>query len=292
MNTFERPTLTPTQFKLFADLIYEISGIRFQEAKNYFLASKVDLRRKALGLNSADEYYNKLKIKPKSDPEFNLLLNEVTINETFFYRNLPQLETYNKQVLSDIITKKRQKGSKKIRIWSAACSTGDEAFTSIIDMLEKGLHNEFQIEIVGTDISQKALKTANEGIYKKYAIRNISSGLLNKYFTAKDEYNYKISDSLRKYVTFKFCNLISTPCTESLGKFDIIFCRNVLIYFDRESREKVLQNIYNNLNDDGYLLVGHSENLYAERHLFENCKDKLQALAYTKAPKGTPKPKY
>tara|TARA_Y100001960_G_C14754227_1_gene870297 strand:- start:805 stop:1677 length:873 start_codon:yes stop_codon:yes gene_type:complete len=285
----DRPSLTTTQFKLFADYIYTISGIRFQESKNYFLASKLDLRKKELGLNSIDEYYSYLQRQGKMSKEVELLLNEVTINETFFYRNTQQLDSYNKDILMDILAKKRAKGDRKLRIWSAASSTGDEAYTLIIDMLEKNLHREFTIEIVGTDISQKALAVAKEGTYKKYAIRNIPPMLLRKHFSIVDEYTYKLSDEIKKFATFKHCNLSDATNCRILGKFDIVFCRNVLIYFDRESREQVLTNIYNNLNDDGFLLVGHSENLYAERHLFESCKDKLQALAYRKAPKGTEK---
>jgi chemotaxis protein methyltransferase CheR len=290
MTFAERPSLTATQFKLFADFIYSISGIRFQETKNYFLASKLDTRKKELNLNTLDDYYNFLKQQGKFSKEIELLLNEITINETFFYRNIQQLDSYNKDILMDVIAKKRAKGDKKIRIWSAASSTGDEAYTLIIDMLEKNLHREFSIEVNGTDISQKALSVAKDGIYKKYAIRNIPENLLKKHFSIIDEYTYKLSDDIKNYAIFKHCNLSDSMACRVLGKFDIVFCRNVLIYFDRESREQVLTNIYNNLNDDGFLLVGHSENLYAERHLFESCKDKLQALAYKKAPKGTEKP--
>lgn len=289
MTLLDRPSLTTTQFKLFADFIYSISGIRFQESKNYFLASKLDLRRKELEIGSIDEYYRYVTTQGKYSKEIELLLNEVTINETFFYRNIQQLDSYNKDILMDILAKKRAKGDRRLRIWSAASSTGDEAYTLIIDMLEKNLSREFSIEIVGTDISQKALGVAKVGSYKKYAIRNIPDAQLRKHFSIVDEYTYQLSDEIKKFATFKHCNLSDDIACRALGKFDIIFCRNVLIYFDRESREKVLTNIYNNLNDDGFLLVGHSENLYAERHLFESCKDKLQALAYRKAPKGTEK---
>lgn len=289
MTPLDRPSLTSTQFKNFADFIYDISGIRFQEAKNYFLASKLDMRKKDLNMSSLDEYYNFITKQPKMSREIELLLNEITINETFFYRNTAQLDSYNKDILMDIIAQKRAKGDKRLRIWSAASSTGDEAYTLIMDMLEKNLHREFTIEIVGTDISQKALSVAKEGVYKKYAIRNIPPHLLRKHFTILDEHNYKLSDEIKRYGTFKHCNLSDAMNCRALGKFDIVFCRNVLIYFDRESREQVLTNIYNNMNDNAFLLVGHSENLYAERHLFEICKDKLQALAYKKAPKGTEK---
>lgn len=291
MTPLERPTLTNTQFKFFSDFIYDISGIRFQESKNYFLASKLDIRRKDLDLSSFDEYYNFASKQPKSSKEIELLLNEVTINETFFYRNTAQLDSYNKDILAEVINNKRKKGDKRLRIWSAASSTGDEAYTLIMDMIEKNLHKEFNIEIMGTDISQKALGVAKEGVYKKYAIRNIPDNTLRKYFTIVDEANYKIKEDVKSLAKFKHCNLSDSLNCRVLGKFDIVFCRNVLIYFDRESREKVLTNIYNNMNDDSFLLVGHSENLYAERHLFEMCKDKLQALAYKKAPKGTEKSK-
>lgn len=292
MSIIERPSLTPSQFSRFADIIYKISGIRFQESKAYFLASKLDLRQKSLGLTTVDGYYDYLIGQAPRSKEFDLLLNEVTINETFFYRNQSQIDIFNNQILKEVMENKRKKADRKIRIWSAASSTGDEAYTIAIDFLEKGFHKEFNLEIVGTDISHKALEIAKNGVYKKYSIRNIPTHILTKYFNVVDEYNYELKDEIKKYVTFKHCNLSDAIVCKSLNKFDITFCRNVLIYFDRESREKVLQNIYNNLNDDGYLLVGHSENLYAERHLFINCKDKLEALAYVKAPKGTEKAKF
>lgn len=284
----QRKTIQQDLFVKFVDLIYEISGIRFTDAKMYFLASKLDNRVQANGLDGYEAYYRFLlqpSSKIKEHPE---LLNEITINETFFFRNQPQLDAFAQEILKPMLAKRRQEGKMTLRIWSCAASTGDEAYTTALQLMQMEEASGFRIEIIGTDICPNAIKQAKDGVYKRYAVRNIPPALLQRYFT-EDNGNFYISDEIKRRVRFTEGNLMDSAKVRMLGKFDIAFCRNVLIYFDNASKEKVLTNINHALNDDGILLVGHSENLYSHRHLFKANKDSMNALAYHKAPPGTAK---
>ncbi len=285
-----RPTLTPDQFKRFCDFIYQIAGIRFSESKSYFLASKLENRRLALGLSSIEDYYQYLQRPASRNSEYPLLMDEVTINETFFFRNQPQLEAFAEQVLTPLLVTRRAQGRMTIRIWSAACSTGDELYTLVLQILNMDRAKDFKFEFIGTDICRDAVEKARAAVYKKYAVRNIPENMMVQHFTT-DETNgtYTLKPETRAYAKFGECNLMEGGKIHSLGKFDIVFLRNVLIYFDDRSKEQVLMNIANVMNDDGYLIVGHSENLYSQRHIFASCPDKSAAIAYQKAPPGTPK---
>lgn len=284
----QRKTIPHDLFNKFVEVIYQISGIRFTEAKMYFLASKLDNRVQANGLDGYEAYYNFLlspSAKVKEHPE---LLNEITINETFFFRNQPQLDAFEMDVLKPMLAKRRQQGRMTLRIWSCAASTGDEAYTTALQLMQMDEAAGFRIEIIGTDICPNAIAQAKSGQYKRYAVRNIPPALLQRYFV-EQEGTYSISDEIKRRVRFTESNLMDSAKVRMLGKFDIAFCRNVLIYFDNASKEQVLSNIHSALNEDGVLLVGHSENLYSHRHLFKADKSNMSALAYHKAPPGSAK---
>jgi chemotaxis protein methyltransferase CheR len=276
-------TLSGDLFTKYADFVYQISGMRFNEAKAYYLSSKVTTRMQALVMANYEEYYRFLQTAQAKASEHTLLMNEVTINETFFFRNQPQLKDFEEYVLKPVLAAKRAQGKNKIRIWSCAASTGDEAYTTAFQCMGLPEAQSFSIEIIGTDISRQAINKAQEGIYTKYAIRNIPQDLMQRCFaySEKDD-NYHINDEIKRMVKFQEGNLMDTNRIRMQGQFDIIFCRNVLIYFDDESKIKVLNNISSALLDTGYLLVGHSENLYPQRDIFRQCKDMGQSLAYQK----------
>lgn len=276
-------------FNRFVDLVYQISGIRFTSAKAYFLSSKLDLRRKAFGLQTLEDYYRFLQQPHAKTTEYPLLLNEITINETFFYRNQPQLTAFETQILQPMIAEKRKNRDLSLRFLSAACSTGDEPYTFALQLESTGIARDFKVDIVGADISRRALDSAKAGVFSKYAIRNIPPPQLQRFFTPSENDTHTINPDIRKKVTFTEGNLQDGTRLRTLGKFDIIFCRNVLIYFDEKSKEQVLMNLASLLNDTGYLLLGHSENIYSQRHIFKQVKEKMAALAYQKAPPGTPK---
>lgn len=286
----EVPTLDAAMFKNFSDFIYKISGIRFAENKSYFLSSKIKNRMDALGMSSLQEYFTFLQSPMSHTSEHPLLVDEITINETFFFRNQPQLEAFERDVLKPMLEKRRSQGINRIRMWSCAASTGDEAYTMALQLVDMPEARGFQFEIIGTDICRSAVATAQKAEYRKYAIRNIPQDMLKRYFTEDATgTKWNLNDEIKQFVRFQESNLMDEQRIRMLGKFDIAFCRNVLIYFDDVSKEKVLMNIYSALNDDGILLAGHSENLYPQRHIFKQSPELGQAMAYNKAPAGTQK---
>lgn len=280
-------------FNKFSDFIYKISGIRFQYAKNYFLSSKLQKRYEVLGLKGFAEYLQYLQSPTAKQTEYHKLMDEVTINETFFFRNQPQLELFEKEFLIPLLRKRKLEGKNKLRFWSCASSTGDEAYTMALQLLSLPEARGMQFEIIGTDICRDAIDKANKGEYRKYGIRNIPLDMLAKHFiTSTDGHIHTLKEDVKRMVRFQECNLMDADRIRMLGKFDFAFCRNVLIYFDEESKEKALKNIYNSIVEDGYLIAGHSENLYSHRHIFQAVKEHSQAHAYTKAPPGTEKSRF
>lgn len=289
-----RPQLSEALFHKFATLIYDLSGMRFELNKSYFIASKIDLRIQALGLKGFEAYLAYLE-SPSGRSEYGFLIDEVTINETFFFRHEPQLQAFRDEILMPLVFARRTQRQMRFRILSAASSTGDELYTIALMLKDMGLvGKDIVFELIGTDICHDALEKARAGIYRKYNIRNVPPSMLNQYFehipgatTGSESWNLK--PEIKQMCRFMEGNLMDTIRTSALGKFDIIFCRNVLIYFDETSKEKVVRNLSGLLNDDGYILLGHSENIYSQRHILRPDKVHTNAIAYTKAPPGTPK---
>lgn len=285
--TTERPQLNDTMFTRFSDLIYTLSGIRFQQNKAYFLSSKLQNRCTNLGLSTFEEYFQYLE-SPSGRTEYGYLVDEITINETFFFRHQPQLDAFKHEVLMPLTFAKKTKRQTKIRIWSCAASTGDELYTLALMALDAGLTKDFDFEFIGTDICHDALQKARAGVYKQYAIRNIPPAMLQKYFTEDvAARTFILADEVKNMVKFQECNLMDKTRVSVIGKFDVAFCRNVLIYFDEPSKAMALQNIYNQLEEEGVLLLGHSENIYSQRHIFKQDKNRTAAIAYSKQPPGT-----
>ena len=283
-----RPTISNALFAKYVEFIYGQTGIKFEESKNYFIASKVGRRCEAVGINTPEEYFEYITTGPQRRTELPFFIDSITIHETFFFRNEPQIAAFERDILTPLVNAKRAGTDKRIRIWSAACSTGDEVYTTVLQVL-KNNWTDLQWEIVGTDISQQAVKDAETGVYSKYAVRNIPPEMMNKYFSSNDDLHFKISDELKRMTRFKVANLIEPSEIRALGRFDIVICRNVLIYFDDKSKEQVLWNIYDTIGEEGALLVGHSENLYAYKHIFKADSALSSAFGYRKAPPGTEK---
>lgn len=289
-----RPQMSDALFNKFANLVYELSGMRFEPNKAYFLVSKIDVRVQALGLKSFEAYMAYLE-GSSGRSEYGFLIDEITINETFFFRHEPQLQAFRDEILMPLVFARRAQRQSRFRIWSAAASTGDELYTIALMLKDLGLTGkDIQFELVGTDICHDALQKARAGVYRKYNIRNVPPSLLQQYFVhdASQGVNaetWTIKPEIKAMCRFQEGNLMDATRTGSLGKFDVIFCRNVLIYFDEVSKEKVVKNLATNLLDDGFILLGHSENVYGQRHLLKPDKTHTAAIAYTKAPPGTPK---
>lgn len=250
-------------FSQWRKFIYEKTGIYFQDNKKYLLESRLMRRLLHLKMNSYQDYFNFIQNTAQGKYELRYLYDAITINETFFFRNQAQLDALVLNVIPELIVEKRKNKQNKIKIWSAAVSSGEEAY-SIAMMINDFVSNkypDFEFELLGTDISNTALEAAVKGIYGEYSIRNVPLQFLKRYFKKTDNY-YEISPIIKGMVDFKYLNLYEDFAIIGLGNVDVIFCANVLIYFDQNSKIKVINNLYRMLNKNGYLFIGYSESLH------------------------------
>ncbi len=255
--------LSDASFESLRKFIYDNCGIYFQDNKKYLLESRLQKRINFLMMESYEDYLNYLKTHPGSGDEKKYLYEAITINETFFFRNQPQLDALVAAIVPEIVATKRKFGKPKIRIWSAASSSGEEAYSIAIILtdLVKPKFPDLEIEIIGTDINHAVIDIAKEGKYREYSIRNTPVYYLKKYFTINGN-TYEIKPEIKKMVTFKISNLFDELSMRAMNNFDIIFCANVLIYFDMRSKMKVVSNIYNSLNKGGFFFIGYAETLH------------------------------
>ncbi len=268
-STSPQSVLSQNYFEIWRKFIYNSTGIYFQDNKKYLLESRLKKRFSFLGLNSFEEYFTYVNNNSGSN-ELKYLHEAITINETFFFRNQPQFDALISTILPEIISAKDKIGKNKVRIWSAASSTGEEAYTisMLISELIKPKFPKFEFEIVGTDISTGAIETARKAIYKEYSIRNMPAYYLKKYFRASP-HGYEIDPKIKNMASFKLLNLYDDFSMRTMINFDVIFCANVLIYFDQNSKIKVVNHLYNSLLKGGHLFIGYSETLHGISKAFK-----------------------
>ena len=245
-------------FDKFIKLIYKKTGLYYESNKKYFVQKRIEKRAELLGMETLNEYYMMLRFTDDSS-EFYRLINDLTVNETYFFRDFPQLRNFAEDVLPVFV--KKQEGRKKIKIWCAACSTGEEPYTLFI-ILQEMLDNpeDWDIQIIASDINTEVLQSARLGLYESRAVKDVPPEYLEKYFTKRKD-KYLISLNARKSVSFKQINLMNENEIGDINGCDFIFCRNCLIYFNDESRKSVLSSFYKSLNIGGFLFLGHSESV-------------------------------
>jgi chemotaxis protein methyltransferase CheR len=263
-QTEKMPDLSDSAYLKIRDVIYQISGIYQPDEKLYLLASRVARRMCAVKAKSPAEYLEQITLRGNREAELRLLLNEVTIGETYMFRSPPQLEALRNVILPQIVAAKTAMGFRRLRLWNAGCSTGEEPYTLAMFLLEESakLLTGWTFDILATDLNDHSLAAAKAGIYGEYALRSTSELLRKKYFYPHDEKHLKVSDQLKALVRFERVNLNDDSKMTFLKGIDIIFCCNVLIYFDLASKRKVIQHFYSNLLPGGYLFLGHAESLY------------------------------
>jgi chemotaxis protein methyltransferase CheR len=261
--------ISDKDFEQLRDFIYNICGMYFHTTKKYFLESRLTRRMEATGTKTYQDYYLLLK-SPRGSEELKFLMDEITTNETYFFRNVPQLAALENKLLPELVEAKNKMGFRKLRIWSAASSSGEEAYTMAMILLEKRatLLKDWIIEIVGTDINETVIAQAKEGVYNAYSVRNIPDAYKRKYIR-EDNGKFILSPDVKKFVTFNKLNLYEDSKMIFMKSFDFIFCANVLIYFDTASKSKVVQHFYNNLQPYGYFFVGQSESLHGVNDKFK-----------------------
>ncbi len=284
-NPAEEPDMSQEEFILIRDFLHEKSGIYFPENKQYLVKNRLVRRMAELGIKTYRDYFYHVKYDT-SMREFHLLMDLMTTNETSFFRNEPQLTSFKDEVLPLLIDKKKSENKPKtLRIWSAGCSTGEEPYTLGILIQEKlaGLQG-WTTEIIANDISEEVLQKARKGEYSGLTLRNLSPAILAKYFTKNGD-NYTVNTKTRALVKFSHMNLNDPRRISVHGNFDVIFCRNVMIYFSEEVKKQLVRGFFNSLEPGGYFYIGHSETLHGISKAFKLVYLK-NALVYQKEGKG------
>lgn len=240
--------------------IYKKSGIKFEDKKRYFINKRVEKRLMDIGLENVRDYLRYLKFKDTGE-EFQSLMNLLTVNETYFFREFSTLETFAEHCLHEVIERKQAMGDRSLRIWSAGCSTGEEPYTLAIilrEMLDN--INDWNIEITASDIDDSVLGKAQAARYDARSMKDVPDEYVRKYFTVSEGFNTPVRQ-VKNMVNFEHLNLMDRDMMRKKKYYDFIFCRNVLIYFDEISRKQVIDHFYISMNKGGYIFLGHSESV-------------------------------
>ena len=268
--------ITEAELKLLQTLIYQECGMYFDERRAHFLQDRLHRRLKLCGLDSFYSYYRLLTSR-EGKPELAALLENLTVNETSFFRNKPQLELFHKVILEELLRRKQERRDWTLKFWSAGCSTGQEPYSIamlVCDALayyylrnplpfdmpspKPLIPPPWKVEILASDINYSVLRTAQEGIYSELNMEPVDYAYRLRYFDKIGE-KYAVKKGLKELVHFDFHNLK----TEFLPqRNDVIFCRNVMIYFDEAEQKRLIDKFYRCLNAEGFLLVGHAESLF------------------------------
>ncbi len=256
------PDLKDPNLVKIRDLIYRISGIYHAENKFYLLATRTRRRMQANGSTTLSDYFERLTTRSNRDAEMRSLLNEITIGETYFFRSPTQLDAIRKIVLPKLMAMSSKRSFKKVRIWSAGCSTGEEPYTLSILLQEHFVqHKDWTYEVVATDLNENSIAKCRDGLYVEYAVRNLNEHMRGKYF--KQEGNsYRVKDEVRACVKFERLNLQDQAKLLFMKGFDLIFCCNVLIYFDGVAKKRTVEHFYNGLVPGGHFFLGECETLF------------------------------
>jgi len=251
------------ELTLVRDLIYQTAGIFHPDAKLALLRERCGRRMKELKVASLSQYLKHLTATPTCHAELVSLLDEITIGETCFFRSPSQLAAFRQVVLGKILGAKREPSAGPLRIWSAGCSTGEEPYTVSIILHEesKNILNGWNFEILATDLNGRSLEKARKGIYGSYSTRYLSDYHKRKYFMRVGE-DLQVQPFVRSCIKFARLNLSDERRLVLMKDFDVIFCRNVLIYFDLASKRHVIEHFFKSLLPHGYLFLGRSESLF------------------------------
>lgn len=255
-NHFE---LNDKTYRMLTDFIYKNSGLRFDETTRFLVQKRVSHRIRELRIDSFEKYYYYLVYHQNRDSELEYLLDLITTHETYFFREERQLLAFEQEILPQILSEKQ--ASRTLRIWSAGCATGEEPYSIAILCTEKEELRSWDVDIFASDLSQRVIQSARKGIYPESSFRSTPESFKERYFVQVDDHHYRIQDHLRQMVTFGKLNLLDEQKAGLFGELDVIFCRNVIIYFDNEAKKKVIENLYRRLRKNGFLLLGHSESL-------------------------------
>lgn len=281
-STVTMESLTDEQLSAFAELIYDRTGIRVSPQKKTLLSNRLRRRLRETGIPCFTEYYEKLNQIRSDDPEWDQFLQEITTHETYLFRDPTQWEWFSQTYLPEIQSAARKgERQKKLRIWSAASSTGDEAYT-IASCIADGItnHSEWKIEILGTDVGTGALEKANQAVFNARAMRLVSDSHRRRFFSQRDDDHWAAKPVLTQWTKFKQHNLLD-PLREP--SFDLVFVKNVFIYFDADSKRRAFENVHRAIAKQGHLVTGPAEGVSTLLDEYERLQPWLHRKADPKA---------
>jgi chemotaxis protein methyltransferase CheR len=258
--------MTDEEFRLLRDLITEYCGIYFAESFKYLVERRLQPRLPVFNMTSFREYYRMLKYGPDRAKEFDEIVERVTTNETYFFREMYQLKSFTDEILPAVV--KGKKPGDRVRIWSAGCSTGEEPYSLAMLTQHHASVKGLNTEIFGNDISRKVLKIARAALYRESSFRQTEQHWIDRHFT-RDGRMFKLNEDIKNRVTFGHLNLMDEAAMALMNNVDVIFCRNVIIYFAADARARLLDLFHKKLRPGGYLLLGHSESLINATTKFE-----------------------
>lgn len=260
-------SISRDDFRRFRDYFYRKTGIYFDDSKRYYVDKRLEGRIADTRSRDFQDYFSRLRFDA-ADPELQSLINTLTVNETYFFREEYQFRALAAGLLDEIAARKAP--GERIRIWSMPCSTGEEPYSIAIYLLEywRGI-DRWDVEILASDIDSDALGKAAAGIYHERALRQLPPGLLGHYFQRLPDGQYQISEDLRASVAFSRVNILDGDEAAPYRGFDVVFCRNLLIYFDDLSRRLAAETLFDALNPGGFICLGHSESMSRISPLFK-----------------------
>ncbi|MDR2481582.1 MAG: protein-glutamate O-methyltransferase CheR [Spirochaetaceae bacterium] len=261
---------TDVDFENFRTLLYKESGINFTETNKPILVQRLRVRLQECNVPTAKAYYD---IITQNKEELKVFLDAITTNLTWFFRNQPHFDALEKFVLPELMKEKKARNDFTVRIWSAGCSTGEEPYTISMLLAEK-LPPPWRAEIVASDLSLKCLMTAKDAFYEKSRISGVPPEYLKKYFD-EVEGGFKVKETIKSRIKFDYHNLKNASPWRN---FDIVFCRNVLIYFDEIIQREVVNHFWDSMNSKSFLYIGHSESLFGMNTKFEFVKTQWTTL--------------
>ena len=252
--------LTAEQFSKLSKLIYKKLGLQFDEKKLYFLNKRVERRIADLGLNDADEYLFQIGYCDAKGAEMQALANLITTNETYMFREFEQLAGFADVCLPELIAARQNTSDRRIRIWCAGCSSGEEAYTLAIIIREVFPDSKnWDVKIMATDIDENVLKLARNAVYGERSVKYVPD-IYSRHLIPTDT-GFRVNPETASLVRVEKLNLNDPLQMKAMRGYDFVFCRNVLIYFDDESRRNVVNHFYDSLNAKGYIFLGHSESV-------------------------------
>ena len=278
--------LTDAEYRMYCELFRSHCGLHFGPDSRFLLEKRLARRVAELAIGSFAAYHYLLESDTSGDKELSHIVDELTTNETYFFRERNQLRALVEEILPERLRKRDGSAATPVSIWSAGCSSGEEPYSVVMLALEAGFEPGRDLRVYASDISRKMLQKARRGEYRPASFRDTAAEIQKKYFTERDGH-WRISDDVKRHVVFTHLNLLDRARIALLGTMDVILCRNVIIYFDLETKRRVVRTFHGKLKPGGYLLLGHSESLinlstdFALEHLRSD-------MVYRKPAEGDP----